>query len=334
MNKLPMKIANFSQKFRISLLIILISFLCIQLSIARAYASESTIASTLSSVVANGSSATIITFKVSEGGEGVAGKSVFFTASGELNVLSPWDGQRPDDGTSITALTDANGDAIIQFRSAKEGVKQVTAVVEGDESLTKILTITFTSPVNGYQPPFHISNPVTPPSEEPANNSGTSSNEPTAQYDQEVPEIPSINYIIYNGQNIRPEDLTSTKVNESFEIIGNTVSNGNVTMYIYSEPKTASVTADDKGEWRYTVDCLTPGNHHIEAEVTDPKTNKASQRGTLLTFNTEDKITSCPSSAGFWSSWNKLIIAFIATILLLSLFIVRKRMNKKKSKKF
>jgi len=66
---------------------------------------------------------------------------------------------------------------------------------------------------------------------------------------------------------------------------GTTVPNGKVKLFIFSTPREASVVADASGNWTYEVKGLESGDHHIEAEVTDPVTNKTSARATLATFS-------------------------------------------------
>jgi len=65
---------------------------------------------------------------------------------------------------------------------------------------------------------------------------------------------------------------------------GTTVANATVKLYIFSEPRQETVVADGSGNWTYAVSGLEPGQHHVEAEVTDPKTGKTSTRATLVAF--------------------------------------------------
>lgn len=89
---------------------------------------------------------------------------------------------------------------------------------------------------------------------------------------------------------------------------GTAAANTTVTLYIFSDPKQATVTADANGNWTYTVSGLEPGNHHVEAEVTDPKTGKTSSRVTLATFSVAQPVkvavvpkkVEAPSSSVAW----------------------------------
>lgn len=281
------------------------------------YAFDSSLTSTLDSVVANGSAATIITFRVLDGAEGVQGRTVNFTSTGELNTLSQWDGQRPNDGSFITIITDDNGYAITQLRSAAEGVKIVTATVEDDISLTKTLSINFTSPLSGYRPPLHISNPV-PVSEESATNTNNqvNSNEPLDLVS--IPEI-RIKYIVVGGQTIRAEEELDIGFYDSFEILGETIPNGNITLYIYSEPVIAKVKADEKGMWSYCVSGITPGSHRIDADVKYPSTNKISDKVTLLKFTADSHTSTAALEISLWARWGEQI--FLTVLILIMVLI-------------
>ncbi len=63
---------------------------------------------------------------------------------------------------------------------------------------------------------------------------------------------------------------------EKIEISGTTVSNGQVKLYIFSEPQEGATIADGQGSWSYTIESIEPGNHRVEVEVTDPATGKVS----------------------------------------------------------
>lgn len=56
-------------------------------------------------------------------------------------------------------------------------------------------------------------------------------------------------------------------------------------LYIYSEPQEAIVTADKSGNWAYEVEGLESGGHHVEVEISDPKTRLTSPRKTIAEFS-------------------------------------------------
>lgn len=74
-------------------------------------------------------------------------------------------------------------------------------------------------------------------------------------------------------------------VDEGVVVSGKTIPNGVVKLYIFSEPRTAEVTADGNGNWSYNIENLAPGDHRVEAEVKDPATGLVSDRGVLAEFS-------------------------------------------------
>lgn len=75
------------------------------------------------------------------------------------------------------------------------------------------------------------------------------------------------------------------KDSEPIVLSGTTVPNGEVKLYIFSEPQEATVTADENGVWTYTIDSIEPGDHRVEVEVTDPATGETSERAEVLAFS-------------------------------------------------
>lgn len=86
-----------------------------------------------------------------------------------------------------------------------------------------------------------------------------------------------------NAEQDSQSDVSITE-NQQFTLSGKTVANGKVTLYIFSEPKKATITADENGQWSYTVSGMQPGDHRIETEVTHPETDKTSDRQEVLSF--------------------------------------------------
>lgn len=70
---------------------------------------------------------------------------------------------------------------------------------------------------------------------------------------------------------------------------GTAVAGGTVHLYIFSKMKQATVIADSNGKWSYDLPRLPIGPHHVEAEVTDPITQKTSPRMTLVSMNIRGK---------------------------------------------
>lgn len=97
-----------------------------------------------------------------------------------------------------------------------------------------------------------------------------------------------------DGKTIKPTDKVSLASDEPLVLKGKTVPSGKVTLYVFSDPKKYTITADASGNWSYTVKGLAAGNHHAEIEVTDPATNKTSDRAKLLAFT----VTATKQTAG------------------------------------
>jgi hypothetical protein len=65
---------------------------------------------------------------------------------------------------------------------------------------------------------------------------------------------------------------------------GKTLPNAVVKLFIFSTPREASATADADGMWKYEVTGLESGDHRVEAQVTDPATQKVSARTVIARF--------------------------------------------------
>lgn len=88
-----------------------------------------------------------------------------------------------------------------------------------------------------------------------------------------------------DGAAIKADDKPTIAHNEPLFLSGKTIPNGVVTIYVFSEPKKYTATADKDGNWSHEVSGLPAGDHHIEAEVTDPATGKTSPRAQVLAFS-------------------------------------------------
>ncbi len=100
------------------------------------------------------------------------------------------------------------------------------------------------------------------------------------------------------GTAIDPNEKVTLEYKESLVLSGKTVPNGVVTIYVFSEPKKYTATADKDGNWTYKVSGLPAGDHHIEAEVTDPATGKTSSRAQVLAFSVAKQLSTTKSSPG------------------------------------
>lgn len=99
-----------------------------------------------------------------------------------------------------------------------------------------------------------------------------------------APPTMSTTEVNIGGTLVKSGEKPSVKHTEPLVLTGKTVAGGVVNIYVFSEPKKYTVTADKDGNWSHSVSGLPPGDHHIEAEVTDPATGKTSPRAQVLAF--------------------------------------------------
>jgi hypothetical protein len=126
-----------------------------------------------------------------------------------------------------------------------------------------------------------------------------------------------------DGKAVTPDQKVTMQSDKSMELSGKTVPNGVVNLYVFSEPKKYTVTADKDGNWTYEVKGLEPGEHHIEAEVTDPATGKTSSRAQVLAFSVVKAAattTAVPTQINATKKANTLTIvgAVVGTFVLLA----------------
>lgn len=166
--------------------------------------------------------------------------------------------------------TGADGKTTFTVASSTAGSKKFIATHEEDgteSAQSSSVTVTFSAPASTSTTTSKSNTTTTKTTETPA------------------PETPKLATLETAGQ---PAASTNDKITianaEPLTVKGTTVANGVVKLYIFSTPREATTTADANGNWSYEVTGLEPGDHHIEAEVTDPKTNKTSTRATLATF--------------------------------------------------
>lgn len=143
------------------------------------------------------------------------------------------------------------------------------------------------------------------------------------------PEVPVTKLLNSEGEEIESDtELAKFAENETITISGTTVANGEVNLYIFSEPQEASVVANNEGAWSYTIEDIEPGTHHVEAEVTDPATGATSDRTQVLAFEVVQSEASAqeeipesvaPISEESSSSQLGLILAVGTSVLLLAL---------------
>jgi hypothetical protein len=191
-----------------------------------------------------------------------AGHKIYVSVSGSGNTLGGIQGSGEDTYVTIGA----DGTAQFTVSSSVAEAKTVT-VLEELKTDSDTATATFTAAQAST--PAKTTPKATTPAPTPA--------APT-------PPVAPTSNLTLNQQPIENTTHPTVQAGKVTTLAGVTVPNGVVKLYIFSTPRTATVTADSTGKWTYGISGLAAGAHHVEAEVTDPATNLTSSRVTLATF--------------------------------------------------
>lgn len=191
------------------------------------------------------------------------GSNITASVSGSGNTLSPASG-----------VANSNGDVQFTLSSTVAEQKTITASEQGTVVATK--TISFTNPAP----------PPAPAAPKPAT---TTAAPAPKQAEVAPPASPTLEIKIDNTL-IKADEKPIVHQDKPLVLSGKTVPNGIVNIYVFSEPKKYTTTADKDGIWSFQVPVseLPAGEHHAEAEVTDPATGKTSQRAQVLAFSVQD----------------------------------------------
>jgi hypothetical protein len=106
----------------------------------------------------------------------------------------------------------------------------------------------------------------------------------TPKLEPAAPPAISAASVKFNDTPISSGVLPRFEEKQQILITGKTIPKGIVSLYIFSKPRSAEVTADEQGNWSYGISDLEPGDHRVESEVTDPATGKKSSRIELAKF--------------------------------------------------
>jgi hypothetical protein len=204
--------------------------------------------------------------------------------SGSGNTLS---------ASSVT--TDASGNAHVTLSSSVAESKTVKVLdPQSNDAVKATVAVTFTAA----------------PSATPKSVSTTTPKPTPAASALAVPAAPTA-AIKVGSLTVKPDEIPTIKSGQPVSLSGETVANGVITVYVFSEPKKYTVTADKDGNWSYIVSGLEPGEHHVEAEVTDPATGKTSLRAQVLAFKIIKTVSPTVAAAQKTNvnSHNKLAVA-------------------------
>jgi hypothetical protein len=98
------------------------------------------------------------------------------------------------------------------------------------------------------------------------------------------PAALALNQVAVEGDKIDTSKPVSVDKSKPITLSGYTVANGEINLTIHSLVRNEIARANASGLWTYTVSDLDPGNHEIDATVTDPATHLTSAPATLLKF--------------------------------------------------
>ncbi len=133
---------------------------------------------------------------------------------------------------------------------------------------------------------------VPPASSTPKSNSAPAGTSPVPSTTQTTEQIPAIKVdappslaLQLNGKKYDEKSTYEFPSGKTVVLGGKTVPGAIIKLFIFSTPREATVNADSSGVWTYSVTSLEPGNHRVEAQVTDPATNVTSARAKIASFS-------------------------------------------------
>lgn len=208
------------------------------------------------------------------------------------------------EGGKYYVRTGEDGKAQFMVSSAGAGTRQVTVStpVPYPENGPQSVSVTFNAVAPAPAPKPKAPAPAPTPAPAPA---------------PEPPKAPEVASMQIAGQDIADKDNITVESNKPFELKGKTVANGVVKLYIFSTPREATVTADAEGNWTYSIQGLEPGSHHVEAEVTDPATQKTSARSNLVAFTVREAKIAVPVAAAPTKKTSKAWVVWVVASLIL-----------------
>jgi hypothetical protein len=111
------------------------------------------------------------------------------------------------------------------------------------------------------------------------------------------PDILKLDQAMMNGEKIDLTKAVSFDKSKSLTISGYTIPNGVIDLTIHSTVRNEIVRADSNGKWSFVIENLEPGNHTLEAKVTNQATHLTSENTTLLKFAVTGKASPANGSS-------------------------------------
>lgn len=138
---------------------------------------------------------------------------------------------------------------------------------------------------------------TTPPSTTPAPTSAPrkSTPKPAEQPNAEAanPAVPVLENLKVGNTEFAASKVAENTITtrKKINFRGKAIPNGKVTLYFHSDLFEATTTADKDGNWSYDLEPgkLDAGEHSLQIAVTDPATNKTSEKSTALKFEVKEE---------------------------------------------
>jgi hypothetical protein len=163
---------------------------------------------------------------------------------------------------------------------------------------------------------------ATPPAAATPAPSGAPPSSPTNT--NKPPDALKLDTAAINGDKVDISKPIKVSQSQPLTISGNTIPNGTVNLTIHSIARNELARANEDGFWTFTIMDLEPGDHTIDASVTDLSTHLTSANATLLKFavSRETAVSNKTAStlntkpAPKTSSLSKIITIIVAVIFL------------------
>lgn len=186
---------------------------------------------------------------------------------------------------NLVAIDCTTGMMSVTLTSTSTGTKtiQLWAATKGPEDYNTglALNVTFTAPPSSSTPTSSGNTGSSTTQKKTTQTPTTSASAPEAA---SAPPEMSLVKISDNEVDSTTKTANST-VEEGKPIVlsGKTTPNSKVTLYIYSDPIVVETTSDKDGFWSYEIASLPPGDHRVEAAVTD-SAGKTSGKAEIAKF--------------------------------------------------
>jgi hypothetical protein len=217
----------------------------------------------------------------------------------DMNVLVSGSGNTL---SASSVKSDSNGNAQVTLSSSVAETKTITVTTGGGDVMgTKAVTFgSVPAATTAAKPKTTTATTQAPPKAEPA---------PPAEPSAEIK---------LGATTVKAADKPIINTRQQLTLGGKTVANGVVSVYVFSDPQKFTTTADGTGNWSYTVPALPAGDHHIEAEVTDPATGKTSARAQVLAFSVKAAGAAISPTAprSLWATYTPAILGGLSVLLL------------------